>query len=137
MYSAKTVSFVNSQNFQILLLLSGVSRISVRGVLKVRPHTKSGGGGGGGSPLQVQYTKSWGWGGGGAICFRSDSKCEGWGGGGSPLQVRYLFGTQKIRYRLIINGYNFDRGGCSSTLSPPPPGYATELCSMSIGRACK
>ena len=38
---------------------SGVSRISARGVLKVRPHTKSGGGGGGGggSPLQVRYTK--------------------------------------------------------------------------------
>ena len=29
------------------------------GVLKVRPHTKSGGGGGG-SPLQVRYTKSGG-----------------------------------------------------------------------------
>ena len=28
--------------------ISGVSRISARGVLKVRPHTKSGGGGGGG-----------------------------------------------------------------------------------------
>ena len=61
----------------------------MRGVLKARPHTKSGGEGG--SPLQVRYTKS---GGGG-------------GGGGNSLQVRYekwrggipLFGTKKILYR--------------------------------------
>ena len=57
-------------------------------MLKVRPHTKSGGGAaqstsgpirkvGGRSPLQVRYTKSGGGEGGG-------------GGGGSPLQVRYL-----------------------------------------------
>ena len=32
-------------------LYRGVSRISVRGVLKVRPHTKSGGGGAGQGPL--------------------------------------------------------------------------------------
>ena len=82
----------------------GVSRISARGVLKVRPHTKSGGGGGGGgSPLQVRYTKSGGqstsgpiyekWGGsplqvpytksgGGAVHFRSDIRKVGGGGGG-------------------------------------------------------
>ena len=48
---------------------SGVSGISARGVLKVRPHTKSGGestsgpiyekwgGGGGGNSLQVRYEK--------------------------------------------------------------------------------
>ena len=40
---------------------SGVSRISARRVLKVRPQTKSGGG----SPLQVRYKKSGGGGGGG------------------------------------------------------------------------
>ena len=94
---------------------SGVSRISARGVLKVRPHTKSGGVvyfrsnirkvGGGGNSLQVRYEK-WGavhfrsdirkvgggGGGGGAIRFRSDMKSGGGGGGGggSPLQVRYL-----------------------------------------------
>ena len=76
---------------------SGVSRISARGVLKVRPHTKSGGVvnfrsdirkvGGGGNSLQVRYEK---WGGG--IRFRSDTKSGGgrggfasdekWGGGG-------------------------------------------------------
>ena len=67
------------------------------GVLKARPHTKSGGvvhfrsdirkvgggGGGGGNSLQVRYEK---WGGGGAVHFTSDTKS----GGGSPLQVRYL-----------------------------------------------
>ena len=51
-----------------------IQDFSERGMLKVRPHTKSGGGGGGRSPLQVRYTKSVFWG----------------GGGGSPLQVRYL-----------------------------------------------
>ena len=53
---------------------SGVSRISAKGELKVRPHTKRGGGGA--SRLQVRYTKSGG-GGGGAI----------------PLQMIPLFGT--------------------------------------------
>ena len=88
----------------------GVSRISARGVLKVRPHTKSGGGGGGGSPLQVRYTKSGGqstlgpiyekWGGsplqvpytksgGGAVHFRSDIRKVWGGGGGNSLQVQY------------------------------------------------
>ena len=42
---------------------SGVSRISAREVLKVRPDTKSGGGGGGG--------------GGAAVRFRSDTKSGG------------------------------------------------------------
>ena len=91
---------------------SGVSRISARGVLKVRPHTKSGGGGGGGegggggnslrvqyekwggggggggNSLQVQYEK-WGGGGGGAIRFRSDTKS----GGTFRFSLRPLFGT--------------------------------------------
>ena len=44
----------------------------------------------------------------------------GGGGGGSPLQVRYL-----CLAHVIINTerlqFNFDRGGCSSTRSPPPP----------------
>ena len=53
--------------------LSGVYRISARGELKVRPHTKSGGGGGGGQSTSGRYMKS-----------------GGGGGGGSPLQVRYL-----------------------------------------------
>ena len=48
----------------------GVSRISARGVLKVRPHTKSGGGGGGNS-LQVRYEKWGGGGGGGAVRFKA------------------------------------------------------------------
>ena len=69
------------------LYTRGVSRISARGVLKVRPHTKSGGeggGGGGGNSLQVRG------GGGGAIRFGSDTKSGGGGGG---------FGTKKILYR--------------------------------------
>ena len=67
-------------------------------MLKVRPHTKSGGGGGGGGPLQVRYTKS----GGGAVRLRSDA---------------FVWHTLS----LIMNDYNFDRGGCSSTRSTPPP----------------
>ena len=69
------------------------------GVLKARPHTKSGGvvhfrsdirkvgggGGGGGNSLQVRYEK-WGGGGGGSPLH---VRYEKWGGG-SPLQVRYL-----------------------------------------------
>ena len=64
-----------------LMVCRGVSRISARGVLKVRPHTKSGGGGGGGqfasgpirkvgggNSLRVRYEK-WGGGGGGADTF--------------------------------------------------------------------
>ena len=51
----------------------GVSRISARGVLKVRPHTKSGG----------------------AVHFRSDIRKVGGGGGGAIP----LFGTKKILYR--------------------------------------
>ena len=42
--------------------LSGVSRISARGVLKVRPHTKSGGGGGGGGasgPIYEKWVPGW------------------------------------------------------------------------------
>ena len=64
---------------------SGVSRISARGVLKVRPHTKSvgGGGGGGGGASGPIYEK---WGGGGGGRFRSDI---GKVGGGGALQVRY------------------------------------------------
>ena len=43
---------------------SGVSRISARGVLKVRPHTKSGGGGGGGQSTSGPIYEKWGGGGG-------------------------------------------------------------------------
>ena len=99
-----------------LVLNSGVSRISARGVLKVRPHTKSGGGasgpiyekwGGGalqvrytkkvrkrGGALQVRYTKSGGGGGGGGGRggggrFRSDiRKVEG-GGASGPIYEKW------------------------------------------------
>ena len=86
---------------------SGVSRISARGVLKVRPHTKSGGGGGGGGAsgpiyekwgggggraLQVRYTKS---GGGGGASGPIYEKWGGGGGGGIPLRVRYLWAHRK------------------------------------------
>ena len=75
---------------------SGVSRISARGVLKVRPHTKSGGGGGGG---------------GGVLQLRSDIRKVGGGGGGGALQVRYTKsggggggggGRQDISYQLYF-----------------------------------
>ena len=58
-------------------------------MLKVRPHTKSGGkGGGGGSPLQVPYTKSGGGRGQSTSGPIYDIRKVG-GGGGSPHQVRY------------------------------------------------
>ena len=70
---------------------SGVSRISARGVLKVRPHTKSGGGGGGGGgglQLRSDIRKVGGGGGGGR--FRSDiRKVEGGGGGGGRQDISY------------------------------------------------
>ena len=82
----------------------GVSRISARGVLKVRPHTKSGGGGGGAVHFRSDIRKV----GGGAIRFRSDMKS---GEGGADAFVWHKENTLS----LIINGYNFDQGGCSST----------------------
>ena len=75
-----SVSFPGADaGFRVRGGASGVSRISVREVLKVRPIRKVGG---------------WG-GGGGAICFRSDTKSVGGGGGGIPLQVRYLWAHRK------------------------------------------
>ena len=71
---------------------SGVSRISARGVLKVRPHTKSGGGGGGVASGPI-YEKWEGGGGGGALQVRY-TKSGGGGGGAIPLQIP--LGTQKI-----------------------------------------
>ena len=58
---------------------SGVSRISARGVVKVRPHTKSGGGGGGGGGgrFRSDIRKV-----GGGRRFRSDIRKVGGGGGG-------------------------------------------------------
>ena len=100
----------------------GVSRISARGVLKVRPHTKSGGGGGGGggcSPLQVRYTKSggghslrvryekWGGGGGGGGRAIRFTKSGGGGGGGGVWH-------KENTLSLIINGCNFDQGGAQA-----------------------
>ena len=120
--------------------IRGVSRISARGVLKVRPHTKSGGGGGGKSTSGPIYEK-WGGGGGGeAVHFRSHIRKVGggqstsgpiyekWGGGAVHIRsdIRKVGGGGggAIRFRsdtfvwhtentlsLIINGYNFDQGG--------------------------
>ena len=54
----------------MVFAISGVSRISARGVLKVRPDTESGGGQSASGP---RY-KNWrGGGGGGAVRFRSDA----------------------------------------------------------------
>ena len=99
---------------------SGVSRISARGVLKVRPHTKSRGGGGGGASGPI-YEK---WGGGGGASgpkVRGGAGASGpiyekWGGGGGPFRFRSdTFGHTENIYmieytrRLIINNtkYNF------------------------------
>ena len=86
----------------------GVSRISARGVLKVRSHTKSGGGGGGGGAIRFRSDTKSGGGGGGQFASGPIPKGGGGGGGGNSLQVRYekwggggilLFGTKKILYR--------------------------------------
>ena len=91
--------------------IRGVSRISVRGVLKVRPHTKSGGqfasgpirkvgGGGGGGQFASGPIQKVGGGGGG------DS--QRWGGGDTFVW------RKENTLSLIINGYNFDQGGAQA-----------------------
>ena len=70
---------------------SGVSRISARGVLKVRPHTKSGGGGAVHFRSDIRKV---GGGGGGQFASGPIRKVGGGGGGAIPL-----FGTKKILYR--------------------------------------
>ena len=74
---------------------SGVSRISARGVLKVRPHTKSGGGGrfrsdirkvGGGRRFRSDIRKVGGGGGGGASGPIYEKWRGGGGGGGGPFR---------------------------------------------------
>ena len=78
---------------------SGVSRISARGVLKVRPHTKSGGGGGGGGEGTIRFrsnTKSGGGGGGGQFTSGPIRKVGGGGGNHSASGPIPLFGTQRI-----------------------------------------
>ena len=100
-----------------------------------RSDTKSGGGAirfrsdtkkwGGGSPLQVRYTKRGGGGGGGQFASGTIRKVGGGGGGGNSLQVRYgkwrgggadtFVWHKENTLSLIINGYSFDQGGCSST----------------------
>ena len=86
-----------------------------------------GGGGGGGSPLQVRYTKSGkGGGGGGQFASGTIRKVEGGGGGGGqfasgPIRKVERGGADTFVWHkentlsLIINGYSFDQGGCSST----------------------
>ena len=63
------------------------------------------GGGGGGQSTSGPIYEKWG---GGAIRFRSDMKS---GEGGADAFVWHKENTLS----LIINGYNFDQGGCSST----------------------
>ena len=101
----------------------GVSRISARGVLKVRPHTKSGGGGGGGQSTSGPIYEKWGWGWGGGGQSTSGPIYEKWGwGGGSPLQVRYTKsggggggGGSPLQVRYTKSG----GGGGSSPLQVP------------------
>ena len=65
------------------------------------------GGGGGGQSTSGPIYEKWE-GGGGAIRFRSDTE-SGEGGG------RYFVWHKEHLLSLIINGYSFDQGGCSST----------------------
>ena len=88
---------------------NGVSRISARGVLRVRPHTKSGGGGGGGR-FRSDIRKV-GWGGGGAFRFRSDTF------GHTENIYMYLPKVGTCRYFLVETTYvtqaeNFTYIGC-------------------------
>ena len=82
---------------------------------------------------QVQYTKS--------VCV---CVCGGGGGQSTSGPIYEKWGGGSIRFRsdtfvwhtentlaLIINGYNFDRGGCSSTRSTLP-GYVTGLNKLYI-----
>ena len=62
-----------------------------------------GGGGGGGNSLQVRYEK-WG----GQFASGPIRKVERGGG-------RYFVWHKEDTLSLIINGYSFDQGGCSST----------------------
>ena len=73
---------------------SGVSRISARGVLKVRSDTKSGGGGGGGG---VQFTS------------------------GPIRKVGAFVWRTANTLSLMINGYNFGRGGRGVLKHPEHP----------------
>ena len=85
------------------LAASGVYRISARGVLKVRPHTKSGGGGD--SPLQADIRKVGGGGGqstSGPIDKKCVCVCVCVGGACSPLQVRYLCLAHR-KYVIVNN----------------------------------
>ena len=76
----------------------------------MRPNTKSGGGGGGG------------------VQFASGPMKRGGGGGqfasGPVRKVGAFVWRTGNTLSLIINGYNFGRGGCSSTWSTLS-GYAT------------
>ena len=94
-----------------------------RGCLRSGPIRKVGGGSTSGpiyekregdSPLQVRYTKS--------VCVWG-----GGGGGGGQFADTFVWHTENT-LSLIINGYNFDRGGCSSTRSE----YATGLNKLYI-----
>ena len=69
------------------------------GCLRSGPIRKGGGGGGGG--------------GGGSIRFRSDTKSVCGGGQFASGPTRKV--GKENTLSLIINGYNFDQGGCSST----------------------
>ena len=99
----------------------------MRGVLKVRPHTKSVcvcGRGGGAVHFRSDIRKV---GGGGGGQSTSGSIYEKWGGGGgNSLQVRYekwggggggdtFVWHKENSLPLIINGYNFDQG-CAQAL---------------------
>ena len=75
---------------------------------------------------------------GGGLHFRSDIRKEGGGqsisgpiykkcGGGGQFADTFVWHTENT-LSLIINGYNFDRGGCSSTRSE----YTTGLNKLYI-----
>ena len=79
---------------EVLSPSSGVSRISARGVLKLRPDTKSGegggGGGGGGGVLSVSCPIRKAGGGVGGECCRFLARYEKRGGGGGEGCCRFL-----------------------------------------------
>ena len=110
---------------------SPIRKVGGGGVQFASGPIRKAGGGGGDAVCFKSDTKSGG-GGWGAVRFRSGTKSGGGGGGGvqfasSPIRKVGAFVWRTAHtLSLIINDYNFGRGGCSSTRSTLS-GYATDV----------
>ena len=97
---------------EVLSPNSGVSRISARGVLKLRPDTKSGGGGGGGGVLSVSgpIRKA---GGGGGGCCRFLARYEKRKGGGGGVALGLWPNASAYMERRMLQNFSPGSGPCS------------------------